>query len=1023
MTFKHFLLASVIALYPLSQASAQSTVPPNLTNGGTIDGARLKMQLTGPAGISNASPFGTFNTSTALSVTMNYGTKGSLAQSNGYKFPYQLSFGTERDQVALELFNQAPPLLATLTGTTYTATSVTPATPLSGSVVTAIQQSLTECAYQSAVFASVPANVCMIIDTAAGLSGSISAVAADGSSITVTGWYAQGNTAPGQVPANGDVAYVNPVNHSWVVDGLQYLNANSYAKWSIFMEADLYNQQGTYASGSIMNGVSMNCDGTYDCGYAFQALGPHNWGFYSTQTIGHPFAHCITTSNCDFSVGSNGTVIVGSDSVGNGLNMQAVASGSPVIIQAHGIDANINLRLVPKGTGTVRFDSGIQNNGTGLNQAYTSSANVNGFTSTNDSGNGFQVLHNTTDPAWGFISYQRSGHPFGASTNDGTNYYWSVGLTGSMTLGDSAANNGFSLGVFSPGSPPVIQAIGPDTNINLRLVPKGTGTVRFDGGLINNGTGLTQAYTSSANTNGFTSTADSGNSFQVLHDAATDPTWGFITYQRSGHPFGASMTNGGSYYFVVGTDGTITTGDSSAAKNGFIFAVSASGSAPYIASQGADTNINVRVVPKGTGALVTPLLNVNGSPALVVAPTGNPGTTYSSLNVQGTSVAGNSSREFLLSCGLTINNANGTGVNEGNVCGYFGVVANSGAGNAWSVNTLITLNSGFSGTGQGIELDFNNASGTHMGDAAGVAGLTGSAAYGLTLTGSAAYRATSAILIIGNTTDTGPMWNRGITFANGSINQVAIADYTHSPIFADIRGVHTTMIDGSNGTTTNAAIWPLGAPMYWGSTSGPRIVSSTSGSEVSIGLGNALGGATGTIVLGGSNAASGDYSVTVGNGGWDRGRTRTQVFSSGRANGNGGSSQVVHGEPFLRTTDTLAHNLLLDGSTSQTATNCFNLSDNSVIVLDVRVNEYDSTTGNAATWESRGVMITRDTGANTIALQGSPTFTLGQTRGSLGGTVVWGTPDTTNGCVPIRITAPSSNATDWVAHITSLETQ
>jgi hypothetical protein len=108
-------------------------------------------------------------------------------------------------------------------------------------------------------------------------------------------------------------------------------------------------------------------------------------------------------------------------------------------------------------------------------------------------------------------------------------------------------------------------------------------------------------------------------------------------------------------------------------------------------------------------------IDISISPSLSVSPTGNPTsgsllTTYSSFNVQSTAASA-TNREFLFGCGLT--SAIGSGiigtVNDAKVCGYFGVVGNSGTGSIWALNSVTSLASGSgSYSAQGYEVDVNN---------------------------------------------------------------------------------------------------------------------------------------------------------------------------------------------------------------------------------------------------------------------------------------------------------------------------
>ena len=140
-----------------------------------------------------------------------------------------------------------------------------------------------------------------------------------------------------------------------------------------------------------------------------------------------------------------------------------------------------------------------------------------------------------------------------------------------------------------------------------------------------------------------------------------------------------------------------------------------------------------------------------------VAPVGNPPTTQASLSVEGTTNA-TATREYMVNFGLVSNKGTGyTTPQSDKVCLYTGIVGNSGTGDIWSINPLLTQ-SPESGAynAQGIELDFNNQN-AHRGDEDAGAGLAAPVSYGLSVTGASAFRSTSAMLVCGKS----KTWNRG----------------------------------------------------------------------------------------------------------------------------------------------------------------------------------------------------------------------------------------------------------------------
>lgn len=207
-----------------------------------------------------------------------------------------------------------------------------------------------------------------------------------------------------------------------------------------------------------------------------------------------------------------------------------------------------------------------------------------------------------------------------------------------------------------------------------------------------------------------------------------------------------------------------------------------------------------------TGAVPSPTsagsLEITGAQDINALPTGNPVATLSSLTVTG-STASQTTREFLVSIGLLSNKgAAAASPERDKVALYAGVIADSGTGDVWSLNTVMSLFPGASAySAQGYELDFNNLNG-HRGDTPGAAGLAAPIAYGLSITGVAAYHSTSAFLIAGASSD---VWNRGITITSGVI-QSSIQDVSTAARAVDLQGSYTHAIDVSASVSSVSTI-------------------------------------------------------------------------------------------------------------------------------------------------------------------------------------------------------------------------
>lgn len=199
--------------------------------------------------------------------------------------------------------------------------------------------------------------------------------------------------------------------------------------------------------------------------------------------------------------------------------------------------------------------------------------------------------------------------------------------------------------------------------------------------------------------------------------------------------------------------------------------------------------------------------NLLFSPNISYIPTGNPITSLASLNVQA-NAASATQREFLFSAGLT--SAVGTGTSADKVAGYFAFTGLSGTADGWSINSVSTMGAGSGSYNiQGYELDFNNLN-MNLGETLAGAGLAAPVGYGLSITGAGTFRSTAALLISGPGS---PIWNRGLVFANTSIQQVSIQDFTNSTKFIELFGTHTVGIDLSDAACTSAIKLADGGPI------------------------------------------------------------------------------------------------------------------------------------------------------------------------------------------------------------------
>lgn len=203
----------------------------------------------------------------------------------------------------------------------------------------------------------------------------------------------------------------------------------------------------------------------------------------------------------------------------------------------------------------------------------------------------------------------------------------------------------------------------------------------------------------------------------------------------------------------------------------------------------------------GPGSSVGNLL-IEGDQSLQADPVANPVNTFSSFIVSGTTAQDNE-REFLVSIGLISNRGAAASSPERDKVGlYVGLLADSGTGDVWSFNTVLTMYPGAAAyNAQGHELDLNNLNG-HRGDTPGAAGLAAPVAYGMSITGVASYRSTSALIL---TAAGAGVWNRGLTITDGVV-QSSIQDLGTADRALDLQGAYDYAIDLSASTNTAAAI-------------------------------------------------------------------------------------------------------------------------------------------------------------------------------------------------------------------------
>jgi hypothetical protein len=156
----------------------------------------------------------------------------------------------------------------------------------------------------------------------------------------------------------------------------------------------------------------------------------------------------------------------------NYLNFTGAATGAAPTISAAGSDTNIGLVLTGKGTGVVALGGTTAAN-SGVQVVPTTSA-VNYLTLTGGpTGNGGNIAVGGTDTNANLVLKSKGSFNITLQTSNGAK------MADFAPSSTGFGVNGLLLTAAGTGNPPELSASGSDTNINLKLTPKGTGTVQY----------------------------------------------------------------------------------------------------------------------------------------------------------------------------------------------------------------------------------------------------------------------------------------------------------------------------------------------------------------------------------------------------------------------------------------------------------------------------------------------------------------------------------------------------------------
>jgi len=281
---------------------------------------------------------------------------------------------------------------------------------------------------------------------------------------------------------------------------------------------------------------------------------------------------------------------------GNAINYVGVTGGATTVaptVSAQGQEANISLKLSPKGTGNVTIvPTGGYLNTLQFSQGYYNTLSYIGVTGTG----GFAGVQYNATPATGGVNHSFTA--YGSPSSFGQTLF----SIGSVPAGGTSVNY-LSVTPNITGNAPVFSATGTDTNVGLDITTKGFGVVN-----VNTGTGTIAKFQDRGVTTvnspfifraGLAGTASGTLTFPVSPNLQTPDPSDFTFNTNSGTAGGQA----GSTQVVIGhtTSSVNYVKLTGSGTNGGVLA----NAAPTISVLGSDTNINLVLAPKGTGNVAT----------------------------------------------------------------------------------------------------------------------------------------------------------------------------------------------------------------------------------------------------------------------------------------------------------------------------------------------------------------------------------------------------------------------------------
>ena len=390
----------------------------------------------------------------------------------------------------------------------------------------------------------------------------------------------------------------------------------------------------------------------------------------------------------------------------------AVAGGNPTT-SAQGTDTDISITYQSKGIGQHRFINAANAPLFTINTQITAANYVSLTATAATSGPLLQTLGSDTNVDFRLRTQGTGSYQFDTTSN---------GNTQAKITNTASAVNYLQLTGAATGAAPTLSAQGSDTNIPLVLTGKGAGVVALGGSTTTNG-GFAVAPIASGVNYIIATGATTGNTPKLTSSTANIPvsiqgsnTWANfanvsavigvasdITNVVGAHVVVGSL-NGNAPYVGASNYSTSSNSGLTLQTNGvrqFLAAHTASAvnyvqatgavttGAPELSAQGSDTNINLKLTPKGTGGVqfTGPLLpnNLAGTSGQVLTSAGAGAVpTWAAPVSSNITANGLFENNATISANYTIGSGNNA-VSAGPITINSGVVVTVPSGSTWVV--------------------------------------------------------------------------------------------------------------------------------------------------------------------------------------------------------------------------------------------------------------------------------------------------------------------------------------------------